>query len=168
VHILLALLGIISTIGVVLYRLHLAKDVADGLVDTAERAGGAWRRHKFRKRAEQPPLETVDDPRIGAAAVMVALAEAQAPMNAEMEQRLCDEIESVLGVADSDEMLAYARHLTRDLVDPSMVVMRTSKLFNATLGDAEKADLLGMLKRISRGDAAQITAIELLRSRLGM
>ena len=100
-HILLAILGGLGTLALILYRLGMFSRGAGDLVDTAERAHGAWRRHKFRNRAEKPALETESDPRAAAAAVAVSIVQCAGPIGAEEEDALRGEFETVLQVEDS-------------------------------------------------------------------
>ena len=102
-HILLAILGALGTLAFFLYRLGMFSRNASELVDTAEKVHGAWRRHKFRNRAERPALETEDDPRAAAAAIAVSIVQCAGPIGAEQEQALRAEFESVLQIDDSEE-----------------------------------------------------------------
>ena len=167
-HILLAILGGLGTLAFFLYRLGLFSRNAGELVDTAEKVHGAWRRHKFRNRAERPALETEDDPRAAAAAIAVSIVQCAGPIGAEQEQALRQEFESVLQIDDSEELLSYARWLTKEVVDPNTVSARLAELFNTQLGPNEKHDLIDMVTRLSGDDPVQIEAIRHLKSRLGM
>ncbi|MGI9413411.1 MAG: hypothetical protein ACR2PM_07075 [Hyphomicrobiales bacterium] len=167
-HILLAILGGLGTLAFFLYRLGMFSRNASELVDTAEKAHGAWRRHKFRKRAERPALESEDDPRAGAAAVAVSIVQCAGQISAEQEQALRQEFETVLQTDDSEELLSYARWLTKDVIDPNTVSARLAELFNTQLGPTQKHELIDMVTRLSTDDPVQIEAIRHLKSRLGM
>lgn len=167
-HILLAILGALSVIALILYRINALKGGAEEVVDTVERAAGAWRRHKFRKKAERPALETEDDPRAAAAAIALSIVESAGPLSADQESALRREFETVLEIDDSAELLSYARWLIKDVVDPNTVSARIAGLLNAEVGDNEMRQLIDMLERLSNDDPAQIQAIEHLKSRLGM
>jgi len=167
-HILLAILGGLGTLALILYRLGMFSRGASDLVDTAERAHGAWRRHKFRNRAEKPALETESDPRAAAAAVAVSIVQCVGPIGAEQEDALRGEFETILQVDDSADLLSYARWLTKDTVDPNTVSARLAELFNTQLGHTEKHELIEMVTRLSGDDPVQIEAIRHLKSRLGL
>lgn len=167
-HILLGLVGLVGTIAFLLYRFSMMKQGADEVVDTVERAAGAWRRHKFRNRAERPALETEDDPRAAAAAIAVSVAESAGRLSASDEAAMMQEFETVMGAEESADLLSYARWLTKDVVDPNTVISRVTGLLNRELDDAQKQDLMDMLARLSSGDPAQVQAIGRLKTQLGI
>lgn len=167
-HILLGLVGLLGTIGTLLWYFSRAKHGADDVVDTVERAAGAWRRHKFRGRAERPALETEDDPRAAAAALAVSFVECVGKISASDEVRLQKEFETVMGVEDSEELLSYARWLVKDTVDPNTVSGRLAGLLNKELGEEQKGELVDMLARISGDDPIQLQALEHLKTRIGL
>jgi len=167
-HILLAILGGLGTLAFILYRIGMFSQGARDLVDTAEQAHGAWRRHKFRQPAERPALATEEDPRAPAAAVAVSIVGRPGQIGAEQEEALRNEFETVLQVEDSEDLLAYARWLTKDTVDPNTVSARLAELFNTQLGHREKHELIDMVSRLATDDPVQIEAIRHLKTRLGM
>ncbi len=167
-HILMALVGAIGTLAFICYRISLLKQGVEDVVDTVERAAGAWRRHKFRSKAERPPLETEDDPRAAAAALAVVIMESAAALSADNEAALKHEFATVMGVEDSADLLAYARWITKDVVDPNTVTSRIADLLNAELGPRQKHDLVEMLGRLSNGDPIQVQALGHLKSKIGL
>jgi hypothetical protein len=167
-HILVALAGTLGALAFLLYRFSLMKQGADDVIDTVERAAGAWRRRRFRNKAERPPLETETDPRAAAAAIAVSITASSAPPDAATEATLCREFEEVLGVGDGGELLAYGRWLTKDMVDPNAVTDRVAGLLNNQLWQTQKQDMLDMFVRISKGDPVQVQALGHLKHKLGL
>ena len=167
-HILLGLVGILGTIGTLLWYFSRAKHGADDVIDTVERAAGAWRRHKFHGKAERPALETEDDPRAAAAALAVSLLQSCGQISAADEVRLQKEFETVMGVEDSTDLLAYARWLVKDTVDPNTLTSRLAGLLIKELGEEQKIELVDMLTRLSGDDPIQVQALSHLRTRLGL
>lgn len=167
-HIILGLVGILGGIGTLLWYFSRAKHGADDVIDTVERAAGAWRRHKFRGKAERPALETEEDPRAAAAAIAVSLLQSCGQITAADEARLQKEFETVMGVEENADLLAYARWLVKDTVDPNTVTGRLVGLLNKELGEEQKLDLLAMLTRLSGDDPIQVQALSNLRTRLNL
>jgi len=167
-HILLGILGAVGVIALILYRISAFKQGADDIIDTVERATGAWRRHKFRSKAERPVLETEDDPRAAAAAIAVSIMESSGALTADQEAALRKEFETVLEVDESAELLAYARWLAKDVADPNTISSRIAELLNKELGGNEKQQLIDMLRRLSSDDPVQIQSIDYLKTRLNM
>lgn len=165
-HVLAALMGVLGTLAILLYRFSYLKQGAEDVIDTIEHAGGAWRRYKFRRKAERPPLETETDPRAAAAAIAVSIAGCGRPLDAQAEAALCREFRDVLGASSGDDLLAYGRWLTRDIDDPNAVSDRAAGLLNNQLWQSQKEDLLDMVARVSDGDPAQVQAIGHLKHKL--
>ncbi len=165
-HIFAALLGVLGTLAFLLYRFSLLKQGADDVIDTVEHMAGAWRRHRFRRKADRPPLESETDPRAAAAALAVSIAESSGPLSIKAESVLCREFRNVLGASDGSELLAYGRWLTKDIVDPNAVSDRVAGLLNEQLWQSQKQDLLDMTARVSSGNPIQVQAIGHLKHKL--
>ncbi|MEL6522935.1 MAG: hypothetical protein AAFQ66_18335 [Pseudomonadota bacterium] len=72
------LLGILAVAGGVFYWLHRARDAAeavDVVTDMATDVLGAARRFGFRRRADQHPVESIEDESLAGAALTMAFAE---------------------------------------------------------------------------------------------
>ena len=167
-HVLAAIGGTLGTLAFLLYRFNFLKQGADDVIDTVERAAGAWRRQKCRKAAERPPLETETDPRAAAAAIAMAIADSGGPLDAVAEAALRREFDTVLNVADGGELLSYARWLTKDTVDPNAVTDRVAGLLNSQLWETQKQDMLDMCARVSGADPIQVQALGHLKQKLGV
>ena len=102
------------------------------------------------------------------AAVAVSIVQCAGPIGTEQEDALRGEFETVLQVEDSEDLLSYARWLTKDTVDPNTVSARLAELFNTQLGHTQKHELIDMVTRLSGDDPVQIEAIRHLKSRLGL
>lgn len=64
------------------------RDAAREVTDTVETVEGAWRRHKFRKKATRPLLDDVDDVQVAAVAMMISMAECPGPISAVQAEAL--------------------------------------------------------------------------------
>ena len=167
-HILMAIAGVVGTLVFIAYRISMLRQGAEEVINTVEHAAGAWRRHKFRKKAERPPLETEEDPCAAAAAIAVVLVESAGVLTAQEEAALAAEFETVMDIREASELLSYARWITKDVVDPNTVIGRVAGLLNDRLGPKEKRDLVDMLGRLSSGDPIQVQALGHLKGKLGL
>ena len=74
-HIILGLVAILGAVGLVLWRLHMASEAAKGLAETASDVKGFLRKRKWQKKLANDPLQLVDDSRVAATIMMIALAQ---------------------------------------------------------------------------------------------
>ena len=170
-HILAIVATVVGGLLFWLYRMRAMGDAARELTDTVETVQGAWRRHNFRSKAERPLLDDVDDVRVAAVAMIMAVAESPGPISAAQEETIVDLIENKFEITDGSELVAYARWLVKESPDPNNVSMRLMKLFNGTLGDREKDELLDMIRstaaRSGKLEPVQAEALTRLGDRLG-
>ena len=170
-HILAIVGAVVGGILFWLYRARAMGEAARELTDTVETVQGAWRRHKFRSKAERPLLDDVDDVRVAAVAMIMAVAESSGPISAGQEEAIVNLIETKFEIADGAELVAYARWLVKESPDPNNVSMRLMNVFNSSLGDREKDELLDMIRSMSarsgKLEPVQAEALTRLTDRLG-
>lgn len=152
---------IVSIFGGLIYFIIRAGRVAQAGRELGELAGdalGAARRAKFRRSATQSPLEHLSDPREAAVALMVAVARTEGDLTVAQSQTIERMATDRLGFDDSSEILAHARWLTHDLVDPGHVVHRVMPLLVQKCDDEQRADIVSMLTEVASvgGDPAPI------------
>lgn len=150
-HILLALLGAAATIGMILWRLNAAADAAKGLAETAGEARGLFRRWSWQRKFAGHPLDLIEDPREAAAALMVAIAQSDGAMTEAEQHTILAEMQRSFAASPQTaaELLAHARFLTREIVDPCTAVSRLSKVIVAKTTPDERADLIRMLEAVA-------------------
>ncbi|PPE81288.1 hypothetical protein C3941_00770 [Kaistia algarum] len=124
------------------WRLHAAKTAVDDVVDQAGRLHGAYKRRKFRNKAQASTLSGIEDPAIGATVLFVSLVEAGGPFGPDHEKRIDGWLREVADYASPVEALTFARWASREVVDGNDVVRRMLPLFNNALSPSEKDDLL--------------------------
>jgi uncharacterized membrane protein YebE (DUF533 family) len=74
-HILAALGAVLAVLVIVLFRMQQAANAARDIADVANDARGLFRRWSWRRKHAKHPLDTIDDARETAAAMMVAIAQ---------------------------------------------------------------------------------------------
>lgn len=171
-HILAALVGIIGAVGVFLWRLNSAAEAAKGLAESADGIRGQLRRRQWAKKAEADPLKLVDDPRVAAAAMLIALAQSDGAIT-EAEQNAI-----LTGIAESfdidaklaAELFAHARWTVRDVLDLDTCFRKLAPIILKTCGTREIEQLLDMANAVARaggtpGDVERL-AIERLQRTL--
>ena len=146
-HILLAILGAASTIGMILWRARGAAHAAHEVVDAAQGVRLFFRRTKWRKKVNTDMLKRIDDPREAAAAMMVAIAEQDGLLTQRMSETLIGMMMSEFQVAErqADELMQRGRWLAKDAGDLGQFLRRLSAPVRRHCTAAERAALQEML-----------------------
>lgn len=146
-HILLAILGAASTIGMILWRARGAAHAAHEVVDAAQGVRLFFRRTKWRKKVNTDMLKRIDDPREAAAAMMVAIAEQDGLLTQRMSETLIGMMKTEFQVAErqADELLQRGRWLAKDAGDLGQFLRRLSAPVRRHCTAAERAALQEML-----------------------
>ncbi len=150
-HILLAILGFIGTIGMVLWRIKMAADAAKGLASTAKDAKNYMRSKRFEKKAAADPIKDVNDPREAAATIMVALAAFDGPISKAEETVIQQEIQTSFDASNEAaiELLAHGRWLAKDCGDLNTFISRLLPPIVRHCSMKEKHDLITMMEHVA-------------------
>ena len=170
----MAILGLILAVlagaGVWYYRLRMLRDVTSDITDLAGRARGAYRRNRFRKRAEGATLAAIDDPALAAAVLFNALANEDPQSLHKSQPEIRTQMSAVVAVGDLDELLSYAQWAARDLVDPRDAVRRFRPLWREKLAPQERQQLIEMADAVAAqangGSGSQKLTLDALRTAL--
>lgn len=166
---------IVSVLGGLLFLLWRMQQAANATRDIAEAAGevqGLFRRWKWNRKANANPLDLVEDPREAAAAMMVAVAQADGPLTETESALIRTRMAETFGASEpqATELLARGRWLTRDSVDAGNVFRRLTPRILQSCGPAERRDLIGLLTAVAeangRPDATLKQDIERLAQQL--
>lgn len=153
-HILAMIVAALGGIAFVLWRMQQAANAARDIADAANDMGGLVRRWRWSRKANTNPLDLVDDPREAAAAMMVAVAQADGPLTEAERTRILAEMADKFGASSShaEELLARARWLTRDSLDAGNVMRRLQGPILKSLGPTERRELVAMLEAVAVAD----------------
>jgi hypothetical protein len=130
--------------------------------------------HNFKKKAESSVLASVDDPALGAAIFLFALAneaDGAAHLAApEIRRQLAD----IVPAEKMDEFIAYAEWAAKSVVDARDCVRRFRTLWSEHLTIAEREDLVGMAQAVAalapkraHSQSLAIEALDLALNRQG-
>ena len=153
-HILAILGAIAGVLLFVLFRMQQAANAARDIADVAGEAHGFFRRLGWRRKHARNPLDTIDDAREAAVAMMVATAQADGSITERERGAITAEIAARFGATrqQAEELFARARWLVQDRTDPSEVFRRLTPLILRTCGPVERSDLIEMLGAIANAD----------------
>lgn len=151
------LLGILAAAGALYFWLNRARDAAHAtreLTDMATDVLGAARRFGFRRRADQHPVESIDDPRLAGAALATAFLEMGKFPTEEQKQTLLRSVQSTYGMdkAAADEALILGHWLVSECGTIDAAVSRLGKKLLRRGGQEALDPVLSMVKEFV-GDA---------------
>ena len=163
----LALLGAIAAgAGIWYWRFKTMHSVGRDVLDAAGRLRGAYSRHNFKKKAEGSVLASVDDPALGAAIFLFALANEADGAAHLAAPEIRRQLVGIVPADKMDEFLAYAEWAARSVVDARDCVRRFKTLWREHLTIGEREELVGMAEAMAsltpRRTHSQTLAIEAL------
>ena len=140
----------------------MVKEATDEIGDMAGRAWGQYKRHKFRKKVQDSPLEAVDDPVGTAVVMMLAVAKEAGPITPEMEAAAHREITRSLKIAEPNELLVFSKWVTSHVQDANNVSPPYAKALGRRLKYGRTPEIRGHgrtgrpgLRRCDRGPECQ-------------
>ncbi|RDI61998.1 hypothetical protein [Microvirga subterranea] len=171
-HIVAAILSILGAAAFWFYRMRAAGQALSEVGDAAQHLRGAYRRKRFRNKAESSPVAAVDDPAAAATAFLISLAASRGSLTPDAEAAIKAQMESVMAVPNVEDVFVFARWVADHVHDPGDLSLRFSKLWIGHLQPAERADLYDMASRIAAVDGEptdlQIGCLRALHVRLGL
>jgi uncharacterized tellurite resistance protein B-like protein len=134
---------------------------------------GIFRRRKWRKKLAVDLLTEVQDPRMAATVMMVALAQSDGAITAAENTVIQRHVTGKLGAtaAQSEDLIAHGRWLVRDVIDPDNTFRRLIPVIQKSCTPEEVDDLISMLEAVAsaNGKPGEIEeqAIDRLKRGLG-
>jgi uncharacterized tellurite resistance protein B-like protein len=136
----------------------------------AGKARGAYRRKQFRKKADASTISAIDDPRIAAVVMAVAVASCEGDMTAEQDATLTEAMADILRIDNPVEEMTFAKWAVRDIADPNNISMRLSRLWTGSLDMNERQQFVDIVTRVAEAGGElshlQTEAIGRLKTRL--
>lgn len=140
------IIGIIVTLlagaGFWFWRARAAAQAVSELGDAAGRLRGKVKRTMFRRKVEGATLTGIDDPRLGAAVLLVSFVEVDRRITPADEASIGHWLRREAGEDKPEEAIVFARWACREVVDLNEVLRRLTPLFRERLGPDERAALV--------------------------
>jgi uncharacterized tellurite resistance protein B-like protein len=155
-HILAILGAIVGVLLFALFRMQQAANATRDIVDAADEARGLFRRWGWRRKHARHVLDTVDDAREAAAAMMVAVAQSDGGITERERVAVTDEMVKRFDATpdQAEALFARARWLVKDSADAGEVFRRLTPVIQRTCGPTERSDLIKMLDAVASADGA--------------
>lgn len=153
-HIILGFLAIIGTIAFVLYRLRDAREVGGQAVDTVNDVRATVRRLMYKRKHDRHPADQVDDPRLAAAGIAVAIATMDAPASKEELETLSRLSQRIFDVSEQEagDIVAYGRWISDQCNTAQEAVRRLSKVVAREAGPEAANDLERLIRAVATAD----------------
>jgi uncharacterized tellurite resistance protein B-like protein len=153
-HILAALGAVIGVLLFVLFRMQQAANAALDIAGAADDARGLFRRWGWRRKLARNPLDTINDAREAAAAMMVAVAQSDGSITERERMAITAEMVKRFGATQpqAEELFARARWAVQDRSAVAEVFRRLMPLVQRTCGPTERSDLIEMLGSVAGAD----------------
>lgn len=148
-HIVMTVLGLVGAGVFWLHRLNAAGEAVRNLSDMAGRAHGAAKRRRFRARAEESPFAAIDHPVVGAATVIIAMAQEMGRYDTTAEDRLRKALRPVAANDDLvEEALIYGKWAASQTAEASTALRHVTQYLVRTLSPAERNQLVSIAEAI--------------------
>lgn len=153
-HIIAIIVGVLGAVAIVLWRMQQAAAATRDIAEAASEVQGLFRRWTWNRKANANPLDLVDDPREAAAAMMVAVAQADGPLTEAERTLILGKMTATFETSakDAEALLARGRWLTKDSIDAANVMRRLSPAVLKSCGPNERRELVAMLTAVASAD----------------
>ena len=161
-HILLGILSLLGVAAIWYWRVRMMREAASELSDAASNVRGAARRFLYKRKHNVHPADSVNDPRLAAAGIVVAVATMDTPISQAEIKALTTEMQSTFGVGEREalDMLSFGRWVAGQCNTEEEAVRRLSKRV-ATLAGAEALpDLERMVITVATSDGRELGDLE--------
>lgn len=161
-HILAAIAAAVGAVLFILFRMQQASRAVSDVTDAADSVRGFLRRLAWSRRASVNPLDAVADPREAAAAMMVAVAEADAATSAAERAVILRLMGEHFGASPAlaEELLARGRWLVQGRVNVGETLRRLKAPIVKSCTPGERRDLVAMLEAVAIADGRTDEALD--------
>ncbi len=173
-HILMLILGALSAVGVLIWRIQAAASAAREIGDYAKEAANLPRKLAFRRRTGKKGADLVSDPREAAVIIMLEIARARGEVTREQKNK----IEAIIvqqfafEAEEADEILTQAAWVSAPDAGTDRLMRRMVKIVQAGVSHEDIVELDDMLIQVSEADGApsseQLAVLQTFRRMTGV
>jgi uncharacterized tellurite resistance protein B-like protein len=174
-HIILGLLAIAGAVAVWYWRMKMAREAGGELLDAANDVRLAARRLMYKRKHNTHPADSVDDPRLAAAGIAVAVATMDQPISQAEIAALTNSAQETFDVSEREalDMVSFGRWVADQCGTNEEAVRRLSKVVLKMAGAEAGPDLLKMVADVATADGGeldedQLTALGTIQRTLGI
>ena len=156
------------------WRVKAARKASAEVADVRTDVRLATRRLMNRRGNHAHPADTIDDPRLAASGIIVAVATMDGPISQAEIARLRRAAQETFEVTEREalDILSFGRWIASQCTTNAEAVRRLSKVVLKTAGPAAGPDLLRMIEEVATSDGGELgeeerDALETVRRTLG-
>jgi hypothetical protein len=149
-HIVLAILGALATVGFIIWRVRMAMEAAREISELAGEAANLPRKMRFRSKSRRKGVDVIDDPREAAAVLLYGAAACAHPLSPEDKAALSQDLAGLLEISAgaADELAARGAWHVNTMNDPLNAVNRLTDLIVQQAGPDAMTSLIPVLDRV--------------------
>lgn len=173
-----AFLGLLALLGVAAlwyWRVKGARGSHGEVLDPKRDVRLATRRLMYRRNGHAHPTDSVDDPRLAASGIIVAVATMDGPISQGEITRLRRTAQDTFDVSEREalDILSFGRWIAGECTTNAEAVRRLSKIVLKTAGPAAGPDLVRMIEEVATADGGELgederDALETVRRTMGI
>lgn len=174
-HIIIGLITILGALAVWYWRFKMAREAGGELLNAADDLRASVRRLMYKRKHNKHPADSIDDARLAASGIAVAVATMDAPISQAEIDALTVSAQRTFNVQkrEADDMVAFGRWIADQCGTPAEAVRRLSKALHRTAGAEAGADMIRMINDVATADGrtlgeAENDAIDTVRRTLGI
>ena len=173
-QIILGILAVLGTAIFIWYRMRDAREVGGEMLDAADDLRATVRRLMYKRKHDRHPADSVDDPRLAASGIVVAVATMDAPISQSEIAALTKLSREVFDVSEREalDIVSFGRWVAGQCNTNAEAVRRLSKIVAREAGAEAGPDLVRMISEVATAGGAELgedehDAIDTVRRTLG-
>ena len=174
-HIVAGLIALVSVLAVWYWRAKMAREAGGEILDAANDVRLAARRLMYKRKHNTHPADSVDDPRLAASGIVVAVATMDAPISQSEIAALTSAAQETFDVTEREalDMVSFGRWVSDQCGTNDEAVRRLSKVVAKLAGAEAAPDLLRMITDVATADGRELgeeemDALDTVRRALGL
>lgn len=174
-HIIIGLITLIGILGVWYFRFKQTRDASGEILDGVNDVRLAARRLMYKRKHKTHPADSVDDPRLAAAGIVVAIATMDTPISQAEIEAMTKSAQKTFDVTEREalDIVSFGRWVAGQCTTNQEAVRRLSKVINQLAGPEAGPDLVAMITTVATADGNELgeneaDAIDTVRRTLGM
>ncbi|MEM7745169.1 MAG: TerB family tellurite resistance protein [Pseudomonadota bacterium] len=174
-HILLGLLALVGALAFWYYRVQAARQAGEDVLDGAKDVRLAVRRLMYKRKHDVHPADSVDDARLAAAGIAVAVATMDNPISQAEIAALTKSARETFDVTEREalDIVSFGRWIAGECNTNQEAVRRLSKVLAQLAGPEAAEDMERMIQTVATSDGGTLgtdetDAISTVRKALGV
>ncbi len=174
-HIVVAILAILGGLALWYYRVKAAREAGGEILDAANDVRLAARRLMYKRKHNTHPADSVDDARLAASGIAVAVATMDAPISQAEIVALTKAARETFDVSEREalDMVSFGRWVSDQCGTNDEAVRRLSKVVAKLAGAEAGPDLIRIVTEVAAADGGplgedEMDALETIRRTLGL